>query len=186
MAHTDADPAEPETQQAATPEALKNLIEAHFERVRAYVRLRVSERDCEDVAADIFLRAVERIRQVSGDPAAWLYAIARSRIADHYRDKGRAMQAGLLSTPTSELPDQKADCRSLNPLAALEAGEFRALLHEKLEQLSELERDVIAFKFSDGLSNIQIADMLKLTPVNLGVILHRALRKLRDGMLAAG
>lgn len=172
-------------------EALKNLVEAHFERVRAYVRLRVDECDCEDVAGDIFLRAIERIRQVSGDPAAWLYTIARTGIADHCRNKGRAMRAGVFSIPTppsgidslAQTPECKA--REPSPLAVLEAGEFRALLHEKLALLSELERDVIAFKFSDDLSNIQIAGMLQLTPVNLGVILHRALRKLRDEMLAA-
>jgi DNA-directed RNA polymerase specialized sigma24 family protein len=42
---------------------------------------------------------------------------------------------------------------------------------------------VIAFKFTDGLSNTEIAQVLGITPNHLGVVLHRALQKLRSAML---
>lgn len=72
---------------------------------------------------------------------------------------------------------------SLAPLERLEHSEFNARLHRNLNSLSELERDVIALKFTDGLSNTEIAAYLNITPNHLGVVLHRALRQLRGAML---
>jgi RNA polymerase sigma-70 factor (ECF subfamily) len=156
----------------------------HFDRLYAYVRMRVGERDCEDLVGDILLRAIEKLSQLKGDPAAWLFAIARSRIADHYRRDFQLKGAGMtaLSVQNETLEQQPAP-RSVRPLEQLEAAEFRALLQRKVATLSDVERDVIAFKFTDGLSNIQIAQVLGVTPSNLGVILHRALKRLRDAML---
>lgn len=157
----------------------------HFDRLFAYVRMRVGERECEDVVGDILLRAIERLDQVKGDPAAWLFAIARSRIADHFRLGFQRKGAGM-STQGTDLQnvalDARPAARSSVPVDELEAAEFRDLLHKRLTLLSDLERDVIAFKFADGLSNTQIAEVLGITRSNLGVILHRALKRLRDAM----
>lgn len=162
--------------------AKDELFADQHDRLLAYVRLHAPASECDDIVGDILLRAVERMSQINGDPVAWLFSVARTRIADHYRSKGAGMNAQL-STADPEAHLTRAEAPSLEPLAALEHEEFRSLLRDKLAQLSEIERDVISFKFTDGLSNIQIAEILSVTPVNLGVILHRALRKLRDEML---
>jgi len=163
----------------------EQLIEAFFVRMQRYVRMRVREQDCEDVVSDIFLRAIERQSQLRGESGPWLFAIARSRIAEHYRSKEPAMRTQeALKEQTSEngehaeLPSQ----RVRPPLEALEQAEFRELLRCKLELLPELERDVIALKFTDGLSNAEIAKVLEITPNHLGVVLFRALQKLRNAM----
>ena len=78
----------------------EQLIERYFDRVHAYVRLRVPEQDCEDMAGDIFLRAMERKAQLRGEAGAWLFSIARSRIADYYRDK-REREPGIFRSATS-------------------------------------------------------------------------------------
>jgi RNA polymerase sigma factor (sigma-70 family) len=67
-------------------------------------------------------------------------------------------------------------------LDRLERAEFRALLRRQMESLSEVERDLIALKFTDGLSNVQVAEMLGLSPNRMGVMLHRALGRLREAM----
>ena len=46
--------------------------------------------------------------------------------------------------------------------------------------LDERERDLIALRFGSGLSNREIATMTGLSDSHVGVILHRALRKLRQ------
>ena len=46
--------------------------------------------------------------------------------------------------------------------------------------LDERERDLIALRFGSGLSHREIARMTNLTDSHVGVILHRALRKLRQ------
>jgi RNA polymerase sigma-70 factor, ECF subfamily len=163
----------------------EQLIEAYYGRVQRYVRMRVREQDCEDVVGDIFLRAIERQSQLRGESGPWLFAIARSRIAEHYRSKDHAMHAQeSLKENTSAVdgPSAIASRHSAAPLENLEQAEFRELLRLKLNLLPELERDVIALKFTDGLSNAEIARVLEITPNHLGVVLFRALQKLRSSM----
>jgi RNA polymerase sigma-70 factor (ECF subfamily) len=156
------------------------LVSEFYERVAGYVRMRVPERDCEDVTGDVFLRAIERLGELRGDAAPWLFSVARSRVADYYRRREVEMKAAEERRRSEEV----AGRRELSPLERLDGAEFRELLRLKMNQLlSEMERDAIAFKFTDGLSNVQISEVLGVTPNRLGVVLHRALRRLRDAML---
>jgi RNA polymerase sigma-70 factor (ECF subfamily) len=157
----------------------QELIERFFDRVFAYVRMRVPAQDCEDVVSDIFLRAIERRDQLRGNAAPWVFFIARSRIADYYRGRKEAhmtLDAAEGTVETAVKP------RSLAGLERLEHAEFNERLRLCLNRLTEQERDVIALKFTDGLSNIEIAQLLNISPNSLGVILHRALKDLRAAM----
>ena len=53
----------------------------------------------------------------------------------------------------------------------------RLRLH--LQTLSDREQEIIALKFAGGLKNRQIAEILGLSPGNVGTILYRAMRRLR-------
>ncbi len=44
------------------------------------------------------------------------------------------------------------------------------------------EQEILDLKFVAGLSNVQVAEATGLTPSNVGVIVFRALRKLRAAM----
>lgn len=152
----------------------RRLVDGYLERVRGYVRMRVPEKDCEDVVAEVFLRALARRGEMRGDdPGAWLFAIARSRVAQFYRDRVRREKEHAMMRREGE---------GRTPLEELEAAEFSELLRRKMRVLSELEREAVALKFTDGLTNSEIARMLSVEPGNLGVLLHRSLRKLRRAM----
>ena len=166
----------------------EQFVSEFFTRMHAYVRMRVPSQDCEDVVSEIFLRAVERQEQLRGDSAAWLFSIARSRVAEYYRKRELIMQTegspGYIPPRSRQSGNTEgtATVATLAPLEQMEQNEFCERLQRKLAQLPDIEREVIAFKFTAGLSNTQIADILKITPNNLGVLLHRALKKLKDGM----
>jgi RNA polymerase sigma factor (sigma-70 family) len=179
------DPAPPaslpakKTEAPLSPEA---LVTEFYDRVQGYVRMRVPEGDCEDVVGEILVRALQRRAEVRDDPVAWLFAVARSQVAQYYRDREAHMTATAQTETLREVRTAGASGRSA--LERLERKEFCALLRAKMNQvLSETERDVIAFKFTDGLGNVEIARILGLTPNNLGVILHRALGRLRQAMV---
>ena len=57
--------------------------------------------------------------------------------------------------------------------------ERRALLNA-IEKLKEREREVIELKYFADCSNVEIAEILNLTPSNVGIILFRALKKLKE------
>ena len=158
------------------------LVDQYFVRVHRYVRMKVCEADCEDVIHDIFLRAIEREDQVKEDTGAWLFAIARSQVAEYYRR--RSVRDRIQTGTNAEIEEAPASRASdISPLEKMEVSEFHDLLRRKLSLLSEVEQDVISFKFTDGLSNIRIAQILNLKVNNLGVILHRALGRLKAAML---
>jgi DNA-directed RNA polymerase specialized sigma24 family protein len=48
-----------------------------------------------------------------------------------------------------------------------------------MQELDENEREALRLKFSMSYSNAEIAQLLKIDPAYLGVIIFRALRKLR-------
>jgi len=48
-----------------------------------------------------------------------------------------------------------------------------------LGKLSEREQEIIQLKYFGEMSNVEIAEMLNLTPGNVGIILHRAMGTLR-------
>lgn len=130
--------------------------------------------EAEDLLQDIFARALAAKDECQGqDPRPWLYAIARNRVAEHLRRRSIERRgAGVLE-------QKKADGAPAAPERSAMQAEFRAELLRAMEQLSDLDREAVRLKFSGGFSNTEIAQMLNVTPGHLGVILFRALRKLR-------
>jgi RNA polymerase sigma-70 factor (ECF subfamily) len=62
----------------------------------------------------------------------------------------------------------------------LRADEVRKL-RQLIEGLSQNERSIISLKFGGGLTNRDIARTLGLSESNVGVIVYRTVRRLRDG-----
>lgn len=130
--------------------------------------------EAEDLLQDIFARALAAKDECQGqDPRPWLYAIARNRVAEHLRRRSVERRgAGALEetahSGTADAPERSAM-----------RAEFRAELLRAMEQLPGIDREAVRLKFSGGFGNAEIAQMLNVTPGHLGVILFRALRKLR-------
>jgi RNA polymerase sigma factor (sigma-70 family) len=55
------------------------------------------------------------------------------------------------------------------------------LLQSYVAQLSKVEQEIISLKFGGEMTNRQIAKTLGLSESNVGIIIYRAVRKLRDG-----
>lgn len=60
-------------------------------------------------------------------------------------------------------------------------NEERRRLRMCLAGLSPREKEIISLKFGAELTNRRIAGMLGLSESNVGVMLYRAIRKLRNG-----
>jgi RNA polymerase sigma-70 factor (ECF subfamily) len=62
----------------------------------------------------------------------------------------------------------------------------RETVRTALASLSGQERDLIALKFAGGLSNGEIAGVLRMSESNVGTRLHRTITKLREACHDAG
>jgi RNA polymerase sigma-70 factor (ECF subfamily) len=155
-----------------------DLYREYLPRILNYVRLRVDgEALAEDLTAAVFERAVSRQHTLRRREAfgAWLFRIARNMVAGYYR--GRRLTVPLEQAGNRPAPEP-------SPQEAAMRREELALLRAALATLSEREQEIIRLKFGGGVSNKEIAKILRLRAGHVAVILYRALRKLRALMEA--
>lgn len=156
--------------------AFAAIYDHYFPRVYNYVRYRVRDLDLTDeLTSLIFERALTRISTFQPEKApfgAWLFAIARHAIQDHFRAERRRRWLSFdffVEHPSpGVLPEEAAD----------QADTIQRMLNA-VSQLDAREQDLIALKFTSRLDNVQIARITGLSESNVGVILYRALRRLR-------
>jgi RNA polymerase sigma factor (sigma-70 family) len=130
---------------------------------------------CLVVFADAF-GGIARFRWQGKPFEAWLYTIARRRVADHLRVRGRAARHSSVEAPEAfrhgaEIVDHSA--------GIVEAQTMRALI----ARLPEGERDVIELRFMEDLDVDQAARRLGKNPGAVRVAQHRALTHLRRMMV---
>lgn len=159
------------------PSAFAAIYDHYFPKVYNYVCYRVLDSDTADeIASQVFESALTKIGSYQPQKApfgAWLFAIARNAVQEHHRSKKRHPWLPL---------DLIAAQRSSEPLLheAVEKKDTSAALLQAIRQLAHREQDLIALKFASGLTNREIAHLVGLSEINVGVILFRTLRRLRD------
>ncbi len=163
----------------ADPAAFGALYDHYFPRIYSYIRYRVADATlADDLTATVFLRALAALGRydATGAPfAAWLFAIARNAVSDHLRAERRHRWLSLDIVREWISPEPAPDVTAL-------AGEERARLLAAVARLPARERDLIGLKFAAGLTNRRIAELSGLTESNVGVILYRAVRRLRTDL----
>lgn len=161
----------------------EEVYDKYFQRIYNYIRYRVLERGAaDDLVSAVFEKVLDNFD--SFDPAKaplepWLFAIARNTLNDHFR---RRKVRGWFSISDHE--ESLASAESVERSA--ERGEENALLLAALAGLGEQERELIAMKFQLELTNRDIASQTGLGESHVGVILYRAMGKLRARLGAEG
>jgi RNA polymerase sigma-70 factor (ECF subfamily) len=166
---------------AVEPAAFAAIYDHYFPRVYNYVRYRVGDVDtADDLTALVFERALVKIGSYRPERApfsAWLFAIARNAVNDYFRAQRRRrwLTLDVLRERASVEPQ---------PEEVVTRNETHAALLAGLAGLNDRERDLIALKFAAGLTNRRIAELASLSESNVGVILYRAIRRLRAKLCA--
>ena len=167
---------------AVEPAAFVDLYDRYYPRVHNYVRYRVNDTMvADDLVAQVFEKALTHIHSYDPDRgpfAVWLMAIARNSVNDHLRALQRRhwLPLDLKSWWPSSDP---------TPEEVVLEDERNAELLAAIAKRGDRDRDLLAQKFALGLTNRRIAELTGLTPSNVGVILFRAVRRLRRLLPAA-
>jgi RNA polymerase sigma-70 factor (ECF subfamily) len=169
-------------QAAESPEAFAALYKLYFPLIYKYVLFRVQQvSDADDLTMNVFermLASLSRYRPEQAPFGAWLFGLARNVVNDYLRTLYRRRWLPLMSL-------QQTAASGSSQEEMVEQQELVEALLAALAQLSARERDLISLKFASGLSNRQIANMTGLSESNVGVILYRAMQRLR-GLLKEG
>jgi RNA polymerase sigma-70 factor, ECF subfamily len=149
---------------------IESLYRRYGKGVGSYILTRTGDRElAESITARVFLIVVRRFEQCTGNPVGWLWSIVRSELARHFRDR-------KVTEPLDvELPDDATE-----PSLHAEQAETSERMRWALSQLGEPAHTLVYMKFFLDLSNTDIAEAMGMTPGNVGVSAHRALKRLKD------
>lgn len=159
---------------SATEADFEALYRHELPRIYNFFRYRVGDGPvAEDLTSETFEKAWRNRARYRRDLSAfstWLFTIARRVVIDHYRKQPA-------ETPLDEMIHLPADNDTEDD--AQQQVDFARLLR-LLHRLEDRERELVALKYGASLTNRAIAGLTGLSESNVGVILHRVVRSLRQ------
>lgn len=167
--------------QAKTDDRAFELLYNHyFPKVYGYVFKRIGQKEAaEDIVSTAFLKIFTNLGdykpgQYNCSFSAWIYRIVGNTLIDHYRKKSRTHENVDLEA-IAEPEDGNQDV-----FEEVARSSERAMMHKLIEELPDNYKKAIELKYFAELSNIEIAEVLDISTVNVGVLLHRALKKIQE------
>ena len=127
-----------------------------------------------DVVQDTFVKLMAQPPEaVNGHTVEWLFTVCRNGALNICRKEKRMtyLDQELLETRESEQPA---------PYEKLEAKEASGFLLRILGTLPPRQQEVLQLKFQNDLSYQQISEITELSVSNVGVLIHNALKTLRQ------
>ena len=150
---------------------LEAIFRAHVADLYRYIYRQVHQAViAEDLTSSVFLKALRWLQQDRSPKSVkgWLYATARSLIADYWRE---CAQINLLALETAE------EMPALSPESNDEQQQLRQIsLLRLLDGLPPRERDVLILRYFQGYSAAEIGQALGLSATYVRVLQLRALR----------
>jgi RNA polymerase sigma-70 factor (ECF subfamily) len=162
------------------PDVFEAFYRKHVDGVQRFVARRVTDpHRAADLTAEVFLAVIESsdgYRPGRGDPAAWLYGVARNVVSADRRRNAREYRAYTRIAGRALAGDD--DIARIEERISAEQ-EVRPLLHA-LDALPEHERAVMELVAIDGLSTTQAAQALGISRVAAAMRLMRGKRAMRQ------
>src|SRR6266436_6566252 len=126
-----------------------------------------------DVVQETFVKLQNNGAFQNPEPATWLFTVCRNGALNVCRKERRMhyLDEELIEAREGEQP---------MPFKRLEEEEAAAFLTRIIGTLPPRQQEVLRLKFQNDLSYRQIADITKTTTNNVGVLIHTALKTLRQ------
>ena len=147
------------------------VYDEHFDSIYRYTYSKVSNKwDTDDIVSEVFRKAYEKYGSGKDNSRAWIFAIAKNAITDHYRRN-------------------KHQTLALDELFLFEEGLVedglieevsKHCLKQALSGLCEEEYDLIALRYFADLKYDEISRLSGKPGDSLRVKASRTIRKLRD------
>jgi len=171
-----------EALQLRDPTAAERLVATYGERAyRLATRITGNGQDAEEVVQDAFWTVVRKVDTFRGESAfgSWLYRIVANAACQKLRGRrGRDRDLSL----DEVLPSFDAQGRHVGPMADWSARvddhsvqtELRMALTSAIDELPPVSRTMLVLRDVEGLSNLEIAEVLGLSAPIVKSRVHRA------------
>lgn len=156
--------------------AFRSLVERHLPAVLSVARRMLrDDAEAEDVAQETMLRLWQGGAGLDIGPGGvrpWLRRVASNLAIDRIR-------AGRRTDVTDDVPDQAV---AASQLTALAEGDLAARVDAALRALPERQRQALVLFHYEGLSQIEVGEILDVTDEAVESLLSRARRALRTSL----
>lgn len=183
--------------------AWERLLSGHRARLRRMIDLRFDRRlqgrvDPSDVIQEAYIDAARRLAEYARNPSMpfylWLRFLTAQRLMEQHRrhlgtkarDAGREIslyRGAFPATTTADLAAQFLGKLSTPSQAAVKV-EQKIRLQEALNSLDQIDREILALRHFEQLSNVEAAEVLSLEPATAYKRYSRALLRLKDVLMA--
>ena len=153
------------------------IYDKYVKKIYRFIFLKVSSQEAaEDLTAQVFTKGWKRFRtsQDIENPSAYLYQVARAELADYYRKRNRFQ---IISTEADSITDPQPSMEENQ-----QAQSDIEMMRTSLSKLNDDEQNVVIWRYLDGLSFKEIAQIMERPEGTIRVMLHRALKELREKM----
>lgn len=127
----------------------------------------------QDALIKLFKQDPERMEE--GGLKSWLFTVCRNRALDILKKDRRL-------TPVSEETWQGFVSPDSSPLDIAQSKEDSTEVMSLVDRLTANQREVVLLKYQHSLSYKEISQITKLSPTNVGFLLHSAVKRLKDMM----
>lgn len=166
------------------PELLDRLIEQYQYRLFRYLVYLTSSRErAEDFFQETWIRVLERGHQYDGKSKfeAWLFAIARHLVIDWQRSK-KMQSLDALVDPEEGAPMEFPAMNEPSPLHQAMAKQAEAGMHQSLERIPAVYREVLLLRFQEEMRLEEIASVLETPLSTVKSRLYRGLESLKGAL----
>lgn len=152
------------------------IFESHYKKVYNFISFRINNHhDTEELVSQVFEKVMIKFYmydETRSSMEAWIVGIAKNVVNDYFRAIKRQNIVSIDNVIN-------LICGRSQPSEIVVKNDENKALVEVLSTLSQKERTIIAMKFSTGLKNTEIAEIMDISESNVGSILHRTLKKMR-------
>jgi len=162
----------------------EKIYDQYIDKIYRFIFLKVSSKEIsEDLTTQVFIKGWEKFKEPGKkikNPSAYLYQIAKTEIADYYREESKFRI--ISSEINQELFNQIIDFNSSKIEEDLTLKREIELLKTALDQLRDDYQNLIIWRYLDELSPKEIAEIIEKPEGTTRVMLSRALEELRGKM----
>lgn len=156
----------------------QELVTRHWSAISRFFRAKVGD-DGADLISQTFLACVEGKDRIAGDNVrAYLFAVARRRLADHFRTRARSPSMDLANSSLADLAPGAA--------TELDRHQRAELLKVALTRIPLDDQIAIELSYFEGLSTRELAAVLDIPENTVRSRLSRARDKLRAALDTLG
>jgi RNA polymerase sigma-70 factor (ECF subfamily) len=157
------------------PEAFGRLYDIYVDRIYRHIYYRTNNvEDARDLTQEVFMKAwqaLPKYKRTKTPFLGWLFTISHNRVIDYYRTrKDYTYLDDIFFLKDREgTPDQLAESKFT-----------QQAIRRVILQLPEVQQQVVLMSFIEGLEYSEIAAVLGKTEGNIRVIVHRALKTMKE------